>query len=218
MQEDFYLRNYTRIHPDAPYIGPAAAGRPDDQRVAAARRELPEPADARRLLLAYVDQQIANLSERREAAYEAVEAPRRAAAIECGLIDTSKEGQLRQRYERSNELAMHRNLNLLTRHRKQQQEQASAIAPGWSGPSWAPNNAAEGAAERREEACKEQRTKDIGQIEPEAEADESERTGSDPSAVKGADFGGSEALGGASGEVEGALAVASGALGRPPAA
>ena len=117
------------------YVGVETTALPHPERVARLRQLLPDREAGRAALLAFVDEQIATLTERREAAYEAVEAPQRAAAITGGLIDTGKAGQLRQRYERTNELTMHRSLNGLTRYRKAKGEHAetrAASAP-WSG-------------------------------------------------------------------------------------
>jgi hypothetical protein len=82
----------------------------------ALRRRLPDPA-ALAQLRALLDDQIARLESLRPIVWDDLDAPEAAAIETASLVDTSKDGQLRQRYRREAFRDFHKSLHALDRLR-----------------------------------------------------------------------------------------------------
>ena len=77
------------------------------------------PAEARKLLRQRVAQEMAALEARRQDLWEKVDLPRLASVAAGAALDTTKDGQLRQRYQKEAVSEMVRCLNAATRMQSQ---------------------------------------------------------------------------------------------------
>jgi hypothetical protein len=108
-----------------------------DERIAEARKPLPDEDTGRRNLLAIVRKEQEGLRALRAQVWESVDRPALEAACErARTFDPSPEATLASRYERSNASELARCLNLLARLKREAAREAGASAPSaspWSG-------------------------------------------------------------------------------------